>query len=39
MDQEYFAFYWTFPVPWAGFHRLPAEIEDENFLVSHGGNP
>lgn len=28
MDQEYLAFYWTFPVPWTGFRRLPAEIED-----------
>lgn len=26
--QEYFAFYWTFPVPWIGFRNLPASVDE-----------
>lgn len=24
---DYFAFYWTLPVPWAGFDRLPKDVD------------
>lgn len=27
MGQRYFAFYWTFPVPWVGFTQLPGDLE------------
>lgn len=27
MLQPYYAFYWTYPVPWAGFRRLSRDIE------------
>lgn len=27
MKQPYYAFYWTYPVPWAGFRRLSKDIE------------
>lgn len=26
-DEKYFGFYWALPVPWAGFRKLPAEID------------
>lgn len=25
--EKYFGFYWTLPVPWAGFRKLPADID------------
>jgi hypothetical protein len=28
MGQTYFAFYWTFPVPWVGFTSLPGDLDE-----------
>ena len=28
MKQGYFAFYWTFPVPWVGFTSLPDTVDE-----------
>jgi len=28
MKQGYFAFYWTFPVPWVGFTSLPDNVDE-----------
>lgn len=28
MKEKYFAFYWTLPVPWAGFTSLPGDVDE-----------
>jgi hypothetical protein len=28
MKQKAVGFYWTFPVPWAGFHTVPANVDE-----------